>query len=128
MLSRRGALTSAAACAAVGAWRLTAPAAAQTYPAGGPIRVIVPFAPAGPVDILARIIVEALAKQLGQSVKGHFAVELLKLRAGIDLVHVPYASGAQVAQSLMTDTTQVGSTALPAGATSAVNISATKPG
>jgi tripartite-type tricarboxylate transporter receptor subunit TctC len=30
-------------------------------------------------------------------------------------VHAPYASGAQVAQSLMTDTTQLGSTALPAG-------------
>jgi tripartite-type tricarboxylate transporter receptor subunit TctC len=40
---------------------------------------------------------------------------LLKLRAGIDLVHVPYASGAQVVQSLLTDTTQLGSTALPAG-------------
>jgi tripartite-type tricarboxylate transporter receptor subunit TctC len=208
-LSRRGALTAAAVAAL---HRLASPAAAQSYPAAGPIRVIVPFAAAGPVDILARIIVDALAKQLGQSVivenrrrrrqyrhgrcracqarrlhapsdveriggepialqdralrsgqgfvpisllgtspnlmvalpdfaqtmvefiakakarpgqlnystpgigtKGHFAVELLKLRAGIDVVHVPYASGGQVVQSLLTGTTQLGSTALPAG-------------
>lgn len=187
--------------------------AQPTYPVAGPIRVIVPFAPAGPVDILARIVVDALAKQIGQSIvienrggaggniamgaaararpdgytllftssvlvvnpliyksvpydpyrdfvpiallatspnlmlakpdfartlpelvakakarpgmlnyaspgigtKGHFAAELLKLRAGIALAHVPYASGAQVTQSLLTDTTQLGSTALPAG-------------
>jgi tripartite-type tricarboxylate transporter receptor subunit TctC len=209
-LSRRGALTAVAVAALQ---RLASPAAAQVYPAGGPIRVIVPFAAAGPVDILARIIVDALSKQLGQSVivenrggaggniamgvaarakpdgytllltssvlvvnpllyktvpfdpakdfvpisllgtspnlmvaqpafantmiefiakakampgqlnystpgigtKGHFAVELLKLRAGIDVVHVPYASGGQVVQSLLTGTTQLGSTALPAG-------------
>ena len=64
-LSRRGALTAAAVAAL---HRLASPAAAQSYPAAGPIRVIVPFAAAGPVDILARIIVDALAKQLGQSV------------------------------------------------------------
>jgi tripartite-type tricarboxylate transporter receptor subunit TctC len=206
-LTRRGLLAVGAAHA------FPAPAVAQVYPAAGPIRVIVPFAAAGPVDILARIIVDALAKQLGQSViienrggaggniamgvaarakpdgytllltssvlvvnpllyksvpfdphkdfapisllgtspnlmlalpgfagtmseflakakarpgqlnystpgigtKGHFAVELLKLRAGLDVVHVPYTSGGQVAQSLLTGTTQLGSTALPAG-------------
>src|SRR6185295_11784652 len=51
----------------------------------------------------------------GIGTKGHFAVELLKLRAGIDLQHVPYPSGGQVVQSLFTGTTQIGSTALPAG-------------
>ena len=56
------------AAAAAALHRLASPAAAQSYPAAGPIRVIVPFAAAGPVDILARIIVDALAKQLGQSV------------------------------------------------------------
>jgi tripartite-type tricarboxylate transporter receptor subunit TctC len=64
-LSRRGVLTLAALAALDGN---VAPAAAQSYPAAGPIRVIVPFAAAGPVDILARIIVDALAKELGQSV------------------------------------------------------------
>jgi tripartite-type tricarboxylate transporter receptor subunit TctC len=51
----------------------------------------------------------------GTGTKGHFAVELLKARAGIDIVHVPYPSGGQVTQSLLTGTTQLGSTALPAG-------------
>jgi tripartite-type tricarboxylate transporter receptor subunit TctC len=64
-LTRRGILT-AAAWAVVEGHAL--PAWAQAYPAAGPVRVIVPFAAAGPVDILARIIVDALAKELGQSV------------------------------------------------------------
>jgi tripartite-type tricarboxylate transporter receptor subunit TctC len=51
----------------------------------------------------------------GAGTKGHFAVELLKARAGIDIVHVPYPSGGQVTQSLLAGTTQLGSTALPAG-------------
>src|SRR5262245_34324193 len=63
--TRRGILT-AAVWAAVEGHAL--PAWAQAYPAAGPVRVIVPFAAAGPVDILARIIVDALAKELGQSV------------------------------------------------------------
>jgi len=204
-----------AAASAASAYGFAAPlAGAQTaYPSAGPVRVIVPFAAAGPVDILARIIVDPLAKQLGQSIivenrggaggnigmgaaararpdgytllftssvlvvnpllhksvpydpykdfvpialiatspnlkvarpdfaktlpefiakakarpgqlnysssgigtKGHFSAELLKLRAGIDVVHVPYASGGQAMQSLLTETTQLGSTALPAG-------------
>jgi tripartite-type tricarboxylate transporter receptor subunit TctC len=211
-LNRRDLLAGAAMSAA--ALPLCRPAIAQAaYPGAGPIRLIVPFAPAGPVDILARVIVDPLARQLGQSVvienrggaggniavaaaarakpdgytlllcssslvtnpllyknvqydpikdfvpisllgtspnlmlakpefakglmdfiaiaktkpgqlnystpgigtKGHIAVELLKQRAGIDLQHVPYPSGGQVVQSLMTDTTQLGSTALPAG-------------
>ena len=209
-LSRRGFLAGATASTGVA---LAAPAFAQKYPSATQIRLIVPFAAGGPVDILARIIADPLAKQLGQSIvienrggaggnigiaaaararpdgytlllcssslvvnpllyksvpfdpykdfvpisllgtspnlmlakhdvaksmldfiakakaapgklnystpgigtKGHFAVELLKLRAGIDLVHVPYPSGGQVVQSLFTGTTQLGSTALPAG-------------
>ncbi len=184
------------------------------YPSAGPIHLTIPFAPAGSIDILGRIIADGLAKQLGQSVvaenragaggnigmgavarakadgynllftssvlvvnpliyktvpfdpykdftpiallatspnllmakpdfartlpdfiakakaepgklnyaspgtgtKGHFLAELLlKLRAGINVTHVPYSSGAQIAQSLMTESTQLGSTALPAG-------------
>src|SRR4029450_1919269 len=209
-LTRRCILKAAAWAAAAGH---AVPAWAQAYPAAGPVRVIVPFAAAGPVHIPAPIIVDALAKELGQSVivenrggaggniamgvaarakpdgytllltssvlgvnpllyksvafdpakdfvpisllgtspnlmvaqpafastmiefiakakarpgqlnystpgigtKGPFAVELLKLRAGIDVVHVPYASGGQAVQSLLADTTQLGSTALPAG-------------
>jgi tripartite-type tricarboxylate transporter receptor subunit TctC len=212
--NRRRMLAGAASALAAPFVSTISRSVAQTaYPGAAPIRVIVPFAPAGPVDILARIIVDPLAKQLGQSViienrggaggniaiaaaarakpdgytlllcsstlvvnpllhksvpydpvkdfvpisllgtspnlmlakpdnvrtlpefiakakekpgqlnystpgigtKGHIAVELLKQRAGIDVVHVPYPSGGQVVQSLMTATTQLGSTALPAG-------------
>ena len=45
-----------------------APAFAQKYPSATQIRLIVPFAAGGPVDILARIISDPLAKQLGQSI------------------------------------------------------------
>jgi tripartite-type tricarboxylate transporter receptor subunit TctC len=46
---------------------LPAAAAAQAYPAK-PIRLIVPFTPAGATDLLARIVGEELAKRLGKQV------------------------------------------------------------
>ena len=59
----------AGAAASLAALSTTRRSVAQpAYPGAGPIKVIVPFAPAGPVDILARVIVDPLAKQLGQSV------------------------------------------------------------
>ena len=45
---------------------LTAPASvAQTYPSG-PVRVLVPFAPGGATDILARVFSDRLQQRLGQ--------------------------------------------------------------
>jgi tripartite-type tricarboxylate transporter receptor subunit TctC len=211
-LNRRHFLTVASAASLTSLAAKSAEAQAA-YPSAGPIRMVAPFAPAGSIDILARIVAEALASRLGQSVvvenrsgaggnigmgaaaratpdgytilftssvivvnpmlhksvpfdpykdfipiallatspnllmakpefaktlsefveqarkrpgalnyaspgigtKGHFAAELLKHRAAIDVAHVPYSSGAQIAQSVMTGTTQMGSTALPAG-------------
>ncbi len=43
----------------------------------------------------------------------HLAAELLKLRAGIDMVHIPYPGGGQAVQSLISGTVEVASLAAP---------------
>ena len=58
MLLRRTVLASMAA-------GLAAPALAQSYPTK-PINLIVPFAAGGPTDLMARIVGERMAKELGQ--------------------------------------------------------------
>ena len=52
---------------AIAALGLATPAPAQTYP-DRLIRMIVPFPPGGPVDIMARIVTQGLPPILGQSV------------------------------------------------------------
>ncbi len=64
---RRAVLAAAAGSAVAGAAR---PARAADYPTR-PVRVIVPFAPAGPTDIMARI----LTNQLGGRLNGSFIVD-----------------------------------------------------
>ena len=53
--------------AAALAWALAAPAAAQNYPTK-PIRLVVPLAPGGPSDILARTMAQTMSPSLGQSI------------------------------------------------------------
>jgi tripartite-type tricarboxylate transporter receptor subunit TctC len=66
LLRAGGALISAAAASSLGAW----PAKAASYPEH-PIKIIVPFAPAGPTDIMARI----LATHLGEAIRGTAIIE-----------------------------------------------------
>lgn len=53
--------------AAIAALALAVPALAETYPSK-PITVVVPFAPGGPTDVLARALSVSMSSTLGQSV------------------------------------------------------------
>ena len=71
ILSRRAMLRAAAVTASVAATGLWPKAGrAANYPTR-PIKIIVPFAPAGPTDIMARIV----AQHLGEAIGGNVIVE-----------------------------------------------------
>src|SRR5262245_41680973 len=61
-------LTTAAACAfALIAAPSTVPAHAQGYP-NKPIRIVIGYTPGGAADAIARVVGEAMQRQLGQTV------------------------------------------------------------
>ena len=64
--SRRRMMLAVAAAGAAGALPVTA--SAQAYPSARPVRLIVPFAPGGTTDIVARVVSDKLRENLGQSV------------------------------------------------------------
>ena len=82
------------------------PAFAQTWPTK-PIRVIVPFAPGGPTDIVARVAQQKLSESLGQTV-------LIENRAG---------AGGNIGAAAVAKSAADGYTALLTSSAFAVNVS-----
>jgi len=68
-------------------------------------------------DLVARAKAEPTAFNYaspGAGTKSHLTGEMLKLRAGIAMVHVPFRGAGPAAQAVLSSTTQVGSVALAA--------------
>jgi tripartite-type tricarboxylate transporter receptor subunit TctC len=72
------------------------------------------------INTLADLIAQAKAEPArfnyaspGAGTKSHLTGELLKLRAGIEMVHVPFRGAGPATQAVVARTTQVGSVALP---------------
>ena len=111
ILSRRQLLHTGLACSAMLGF---GPARAQAAWPTKAVRFVVPFAPGGSSEIVARATAVELGKLLGQSVyvdnkpggagngsAGHLAFEYLKATANVFMVHVPYkGTGPQLTDLL----------------------------
>src|SRR5206468_2844385 len=124
MLTRRGFGLAVAG----GVVAHTVPARAQSFPER-PVRMLIGFPPGGTVDTVARIIGPPMLLVVGKHVRAnsvkelqefakanpgrltygstgsgsslHLAGELFKLRAGVDILHVPYRGGAPAVTGLL---------------------------
>jgi tripartite-type tricarboxylate transporter receptor subunit TctC len=85
---------------------LSVPAAAQSYPAK-PVRIIVPFAPGGSVDLIARLLVQRMSERLNAPV-------VVENRAG---------GGTNIGAEFVARAAPDGYTVLMASTTIAVNVS-----
>lgn len=73
------------------------------------------------IDTIADLVARAKAEPArfnyaspGAGTKSHLTGEMLKLRAGIEMVHVPFRGAGPAAQAVLSGTTQLGSVALAA--------------
>ena len=81
-------------------------------------------APDSGINTIADLVAQAKANPTkfnyaspGAGTKSHLTGELLKLRAGIEMVHVPFRGAGPAAQAVLANTVQVGSVALAAAET-----------
>ncbi|OYW58117.1 MAG: hypothetical protein B7Z30_09760 [Rhizobiales bacterium 12-68-15] len=110
------------------------PAMANDYPTR-PVTIIVPFAPGGPTDLIARVLGEGLQKKLGQAFvienrpgaagntgmgvaaratpDGYTLLEWLKLLEKMDVTHVPYRGAGPATAAVLQGDVQYACVALP---------------
>ncbi len=93
---------------------------AENYP-HKPLRMVIPYTPGGPTDLVGRALAAKLQEALGQQVivdnrsggTGHLGMELLKQAAHIDMLHIPYKGTAPALTDMIAGQVQLMFTSLP---------------
>lgn len=98
------------------------PAASQQYPAR-PLRIIVPFAPAGGSGVVARLLAQKLGESFGQTVvvdnrpgagtTPHLSGEMFRMAFNLDLRHIPYGGAGPAVQAMLSGQVPVGFASVP---------------